>query len=362
MALSTANEIEKIVKMMPEEIQTNFRRFKRYSEVLTKEPEPLVGQTPKKVIWTKNKAKLYHYQPTKVKTNKVPILMIYALINKPYVLDMTPGSSLIEYLTDKGHDVFLIDWGTPGYEDRNMKLDDYVLEYIPRAIKKVLRTTGADDITLFGYCMGGTMTAISAALHPSLPIRNIIFLTSPFDFSKAGLFNNFLDERHFNLDLMVDTFGNIPPEAIDLGNKLLKPLVNYVGPYVTLAERSQNDSFVKNWTLMQKWVADGVPFPGEAYRQWIRDFYQKNQLINGELTIAGQPVDLKKIKANILNLAGDRDHIASPEQVKPLMNKVSSIDKTFKVLPAGHISISVGRTATQKTYPLLDQWLTEHSN
>ncbi|MGM9924486.1 MAG: class III poly(R)-hydroxyalkanoic acid synthase subunit PhaC [Bacillus sp. (in: firmicutes)] len=361
MVFATSKELESWLNVMPEEFQKEYNRVKRVSQVLSKEPEPKVGQTPKQVIWTKNKTKLYHYQPAKTKTNKVPILMIYALINKPYILDLTPGSSLIEYLTDRGHDVFLLDWGTPGYEDRNMKLDDYILDYIPRAIQKVLRATKASEVTLFGYCMGGTMTSIFAALHPHLPIRNLIFLTSPFDFSDTGLFTNWLDERYFNLDQMVDTYGIVPPEAIDLGNKLLKPLVNYIGPYVTLMDRADNEKFIKNWMLMQKWVHDGIPFPGEAYRQWIGEFYQKNKLINNELVIRGQKVDLSNIKANILNLAADRDHIAAPNQVEPLLNKVSSKDKTFMVIPAGHVSIISGGAALKKTYPTIENWLNEHS-
>ncbi|MDQ0213980.1 polyhydroxyalkanoate synthase [Oikeobacillus pervagus] len=361
MVYSTTKELESWVNMMPEVVQKNYDRFKRVSEVLVKDPEPQVGQTPKEVIWTKNKSKLYRYQPTKEKTNKVPILMIYALINKPYILDLTPGSSLIEYLTNQGHDVYLLDWGTPGYEDRNMKLDDFILDYIPRAVQKVLRTSNANEVSLLGYCMGGTMTSIFAALHPELPIRNLIFLTSPFDFSDTGLFSNWLDERYFNLDKMVDTFGVIPPEVIDLGNKLLKPLVNYIGPYVTLADRAENEDFVKSWSLMQKWVHDGIPFPGEAYRQWIGDFYQKNKLINDELYIRGQQVKLSNIKANILNIAAQRDHIAAPEQVEPLLDKVASKDKTYHIMPTGHVSVVVGGSAVKRTYPTIDQWLTEHS-
>ncbi len=358
---ATTKEMEAWVNTLPENIQKSYYRFKRVSEVLTKEPEPQVGLTPKEVIWTKNKAKLYRYQPAKEKTNKVPLLMIYALINKPYILDLTPGSSLIEYLTDQGHDVYLLDWGTPGYEDRHMKLDNYVLDYIPRAIQKVLRTSGADEVSLLGYCMGGTMTAISAALHPELPIRNLIFMTSPFDFEDTGLFTNWLDERYFNLDKMIDTFGIIPPEAIDLGNKLLKPLVNYIGPFVSLADRADNEDFVKSWSLMQKWVHDGIPFPGEAFRQWIGDFYQKNKLIKDELVIRGQQVQLSHITANILNIAAQRDHIAAPEQVKPLMQKVSSQDKTYHVMPTGHVSVVVGGNAVKRTYPTIEQWLVEHS-
>ena len=360
MANATSIDLESWMKTIPEPLQKNYQRFKKVSEVLTKNPEPKVGQSPKEVIWTKNKAKLYRYHSQKI-TNKVPLLLVYALINKPYILDLTPGSSLVEYLTNQGHDVYLLDWGTPGLEDRNMKLDDYIMDYIPRAVQKVLKTSNADEISVLGYCMGGTMTSIFAALHPELPIRNLIFLTSPFDFSDTGLFTNWLDERYFNLDKVVDTFGIVPPEMIDLGNKLLKPLVNYIGPYVSLADRVENDSFVKSWTLMQKWVHDGIPFPGEAFRQWIGEFYQKNKLINDELYIRGKQVQLSKIKANILNIAAQRDHIAAPEQVKPLLEKVASKDKTFHLTPTGHVSVVVGGGATKGTYPTIDQWLKQRS-
>lgn len=362
MVFASTQDLENVVELFPEDLQNEYKKFKRAVEVLTKEPEPLVGQTPKEVIWTKNKAKLYRYQPNAKKTYKVPILMIYALINKPYILDLTPGHSLIEYLTNKGYDVYLLDWGTPGYEDRHMKLDDYIMDYIPRAVKKVLRTSGAEEITLFGYCIGGTLVSIFAALHPNWPIRNLIFLTSPFDFEDADLFTVWLDERYFNLDKLVDTFGNVPPEIIDFGNKLLKPYVNFVKPYVNLFTRADDEDFVKNWRLLQKWVADGVPFPGEAYRQWIRDFYQQNKLIKDELYIRGQQVKLSNITANVLNIAADRDHIAIPKQTANLMNKISSKDKTFKLLRAGHVSVTVGKNASTTTYPLIDEWLSERSN
>ena len=361
MVYSSVREWDKWVDGMPEEFKSGYERFKRVSDVLTTEPEPKVGQTPKEVIWTKNKAKLYRYQTTLKKTNKVPILMIYALINKPYILDLTPGSSLIEYLTNEGHDVYLLDWGTPGFEDRHMKLDDYILDYMPRAVKKVLRTSDAKEISLLGYCMGGTMTSIFAALHPELPIRNIIFMTSPFDFSDAGLYSNWLDKRYFNLDKLVDTVGLVPFEMIDFGNKLLSPISNTYGPYIGLMDRVDNEAFVENWKLMQKWLNDGIPFPGEAYRQWIGEFYQDNKLINDELMIRGRKVQLSVIQANVLNIAAKRDNIAAPKQVEPLNAAISSKNKTFHLMDTGHVSVAVGRKAVQETYPLVANWLTENS-
>lgn len=340
----------------------NVDRIKRFTEILTSEAEPQTGQTPKETIWTKNKAKLYRYQPSVKKTNKVPILMVYALINKPYILDLYPGNSLIEYLTNQGHDVYLLDWGTAGYEDRHLKLDDYISDYIPRAAKKVLKTSNAKELTMLGYCMGGTMTAIFTALYgKDLPIRNLILLTTPIDFSNAGLYSNWLDKRYFQLDKLVDTLGNIPFEMIDYGNKLLNPIATTIGPYVSLADRVDNENFVLNWKLMQKWLSDGVPFPGEAYRQWIREFYQDNKLINDQLEIRGQHVQLSDIKANLLNVLATRDNIALPHQIAPLNEKVSSEDKTLHIVETGHVSVVTGRKAVKEIYPYIANWITEHS-
>lgn len=339
----------------------NLQQIKKLAQVISSDAEPEVGQTPKEVIWTKNKSKLYRYQPAIKKTNKVPILMIYALINKPYILDLYPGNSLIEHLTNKGHDVYLLDWGTPGYEDRNMKLDDYIMDYIPRAVSKVLKTSKAKDITLFGYCMGGTMTAIFTALYPQLPIRNLVLMTSPIDFKDAGLYTNWLDNRYFQLDRLVDTLGNIPFELIDFGNKLLSPISNVYGPYVSLADRVDNDNFVLNWKLMQKWLNDGIPFPGESYRQWIRDFYQDNKLINDQLEVRGHKVELANIKANLLNISATRDNIALPHQIAPLNDKVSSKNKTLHVVETGHVSVVTGRKAINEIHPYIEKWLTDNS-
>jgi len=351
----------KLLDSIPADAKETHDRFKRATQIVAVEAEPQVGLTPKETIWKKNKAKLYRYIPTQSKLHTVPILLIYALINKPYILDLTPGNSLVEYLVNRGFDVYLLDWGTPGLEDRNMKLDDYILDYIPRAVKKVLRTSNAKEISILGYCMGGTMTAIFAALDQDVPIRNLIFLTSPFDFADTGLYQAFLDERYFNLDKAVDTFGIIPGEFIDFGNKMLKPLTNFYGPYVALLDRSENQKFVESWKLMQKWVADGIPFPGEAYRQWIREFYQQNKLISGKLSIRGRHVDLKNINANILNIAASRDHIAMPHQVKALMDVVSSGDKQYVLLETGHVSVVFGPKAVKETYPTIGDWLGKRS-
>ncbi|WP_310359278.1 class III poly(R)-hydroxyalkanoic acid synthase subunit PhaC [Neobacillus drentensis] len=362
MSVLIPKELNTILDYTPQEYKDMYQRVQRATQVLTTDAEPEVAPTPKEVVWTRNKTKLYRYISDHPKKHKVPLLFVYALINKPYILDLTKGGSLIEFLVERGFDVYLLDWGTPGYEDRNMKLDDYVMDYIPRAVRKVLRKSNADEVSILGYCMGGTITSMFAALHPELPIRNLIFMTSPFDFENSSTYGEMLDERYFDIDKVVDTLGCIPPEMIDYGNKMINPMGTNFGPFISLVERADNENFIKSFKLLQKWLNDGILFPGEAYRQWIRDFYQKNKLINGEMVIRGQKVNLENIKANVLNLAGKNDLIAPPHQVEALMNAISSEDKEFKVLPVGHTSITYGSQATKITYPTIAEWLVKRSN
>ncbi|MCM3724792.1 class III poly(R)-hydroxyalkanoic acid synthase subunit PhaC [Neobacillus cucumis] len=362
MSVLAEKDWDMFLEAFPEEYGKQVKRVIKATQVLTVDPKPEVGPTPKEVIWTKNKTKLYRYVSEQPKKHKTPLLLIYALINKPYVLDLTKGGSLIEYLVNNGFDIYLLDWGTPGYEDRNMKLDDFIIDYIPRAVKKVLKTSKVDELSILGYCMGGTMTSIFAALYPELPIRNLIFMTSPFDFEDSGSYGAMLNEKYFNIDKVVDTLGVIPPEMIDYGNKLSKPMANFYGPFISLVDRADNEKFVKSFKLLQKWLNDGIPFPGESYRQWIRDFYQKNKLIQGELVVRGRKVDLKNITANVLNLAGQNDLIAQPHMVEALMDAISSKDKQFKNLPVGHTSITFGSQASKITYPTIGDWLAERSN
>lgn len=342
--------------------ENQWKSLARIGELTFKEGKPAVGLTPKEVIWKKNKAKLYRYAPHLPKRYPVPLLCIYALINKPYIMDLAPGNSLIEYLVQQGYDVYLLDWGEFGYEDKDLGFDDIVFDYVAKAVKKVQRTANSNAVSLLGYCMGGTITSMYAALHEAKAnLKNIIFMATPIDFSNAGLFTRWLDERYFPIDKLVDTLGLIPPDLIDLGNKLLKPITNFYGPTVSLIDKAHDERFVSRWRLMNAWVSDGTPFPGEAYRQWIKEFYQSNKLAKGEIHLRGRQVDLSKIRSSILNIIAKHDHIALPCQSEPINSLVSSEDVTNTVINAGHISLVFGRSATNETYPTIHRWLDERS-
>jgi polyhydroxyalkanoate synthase len=348
------------IESFRQELERNFKRTEAAFKLALKPGSPQVGRTPKEVVWTKNKAKLYRYhQPNQ--RHATPLFLVYALINRPYILDLTPGNSLVEYLVEQGYDVFLLDWGTPGEEDGHLRLDDYVMDYLPRAAKQVLKHSGASEFSLLGYCQGGTLSTMFAATHPELPIKNLILLTTPIDFADAGLYSSWLDPKHFDVDRVADVLGLVPAGMLDLGAKLLKPMQNYYGPTMALLDRLDDESFVAGWQVMDHWVADGIPFPGESYRQWIKEFYQGNKLIKGEVTLAGKKVKLENIKANLLNVYAELDHIVQPCQAMPLVDRVGSTDKQTMAVKAGHVGVVAGRAARKNFFPRLDAWLAARS-
>lgn len=352
-----AQYYQDIMENFKQATEKNLQRSDRLIKLIHQMPEPQVGLTPKEVIWTKNKACLLHFIPVREKLHPVPILIIYALINRGYILDLVPGNSMVEYLLGQGFDVYMLDWGKAGPEDKNNNLDNYVLDYIPRAVNKVLRFAEAEELTLMSYCMGGTLAALYMGVYPEAPVRNMVFLAPPIDFEKAGLYTNWLSEKTFNIDKMVDVMGNIPAEAIDFGNKLLKPVTNFYSAYTSLWDRMWDQDFVDNWRVINKWVNDGTPFPGEAFRQWIKEFYQQNKLVKGELLLRGKKVDLKNIKCPVLNLTGKTDHIVQENQSVALGKSIGSKVYEHVSVPSGHVSLVIGKQAKKITWPKISSWL-----
>ncbi|CAN5611587.1 class III poly(R)-hydroxyalkanoic acid synthase subunit PhaC [soil metagenome] len=349
--------------VVPADVENFFDKYSQGMSIVVEGAQADTGQTPKETVWTKNKAKLYHYQTEAEIKHEVPILIVYALINRPYILDLMPGNSFIEHLTGQGYDVYMLDWGIPGDEDKDMSFEDYVLDYIPRAVRKVLRNSGAQQLTLLGYCMGGTMTSMYASLFPE-KLKNLILMTAPISFPKEdmGLYSLFTSEKYMNPDLLADAFGNIPGDMIDTGNRMLKPITNYVGTYVNMWERIFEEKPMETWLAMNKWVNDGPPFPGATFKQWIREFYQQDKLAKGEIKLRGRRVDLSNINTPLLTIAGKKDHICSVPQAEAVMDLVSSQDKEFFVLDAGHVGLMTGRGAKQGLWPKVTDWLESRSS
>lgn len=339
-------------------------KLRTLNNVLTS--KAAIAMTPKQAIWTLNKATLYRYVPTVAddKRHRVPLLLVFALMNRPYILDLRPGHSFVEFMLKSGYDVYLLDWGCPGIEDKHLKFDDYTLDYMPRAIRKMKAVAGAKEFSLLGWCIGSILTTIYAALRPGDGLRNLISLTGPLDFSHkdAITFARWTDERYFDVEKVLAAFGNMPAEMIEYGAKALKPVENYVGNFLKLWDNIDDPRAVASWHAMYTWVTDNIPMVGGAFRQLIVDLYRNDRLMRGTLVMRGERVDLKNIRANLLTVIAEGDHITPPCQSESLPGHVSSQDKELFRIPGGHIGIMAGSAAHKKTWPHIEGWLAPRSD
>ncbi len=237
------------------------------------------------------------------------------------------------------------------------------MDYLPRAIRKMKSITGVEEFSLLGWCIGAILCTIYASLRPEDGLRNLMLLTAPIDFSdkESITFARWTDERHFDIDKVLGMYGNMPGEMIDYGAKALKPIENYVSNYLKLWDNVDDGRVVESWHAMNTWVTDNIPIAGGAFRQLIVDLYRNNRLIKGERMIAGQRVDLGNVKASLLTIIAQNDHITPACQSEPIMDKVGSVDKEMYKVRGGHISVMAGSGAHKFTWPHVNEWLAERS-
>lgn len=339
------------------------KRLRTFVKVLS--TKAAIAQTPKELVWTLNKTKLYRYVPVVPAENRfpVPLLLVFAIMNRPYILDLRPGHSFVEFMVRSGFDVYLLDWGRPGLEDRGTKLDDYAMEYLPRAIRKVKEVSGCQEFSMLGWCIGAILTTIYAAIRPDDGLRNLLLLTAPLDFSDRNhvTFARWTDERYFDVEKILAAFGNMPGEMIDYGARALKPVDNYITNYYKLWDNLDNPRAVEAWHAMNTWVTDNIPMAGAAYRQLIVELYRKNALMQNQLRIKDELVDVSNIRANLLTVIATGDHITPPCQSEAILGRVSSTDKETYHIPGGHIGIMAGSSAHRTTWPHIQEWLSARS-
>ena len=347
-----------------------FEKFKYGMEILMKPPEFSVATTPSQIIYTEDKMKLIHYIPTVAKTHPVPILIVYALVNRYYILDLQPDKSVIKKLLEEGFDVYVIDWGYPSGADRYLTLDDYVNGYINSAVDKIRERSGLDKITLLGVCQGGTFSVMYAAMHPE-KVKNLVTLVTPVNFdTDKGLLH--LWAKSLDVDKIVDFYGIVPGDYLNSGFLFTDPFRLMIDKYVGLFERIeckpgdkegelQNEETVKNFLRMEKWIFDSPDQAGETFRQFMKDCYQKNLLIKNEMTLDGKRINLKNITMPLLNVMAETDHLVPNAASIPLNDAVSSEDKQMLVFPTGHIGIFVGSKSQKEVCPKIAAWLKPRS-
>ncbi|MCX7703014.1 MAG: class III poly(R)-hydroxyalkanoic acid synthase subunit PhaC [Planctomycetota bacterium] len=336
-----------------------YEKFKKSIDVLSRASKIDVGTTPADVVHRMDKATLLHYHPTVKETAPVPILVIYALVNRYYMLDLQPDRSMIKNLLNAGFDVYLLDWGYPERGDRFLTLEDYIMGYMDESVDFIRNQSGTNSITLFGICQGGTFCIIYSALYPE-KVKNLVTVVSPFDTdTDEGLLNVW--SKSMNVDKLVDIMGNVSGDFLNFAFLLLNPFRLMFHKYVDFLENLEDENFVTNFVRMERWIFDSPDQAGEAFRKFIKEIYQQNLLAKNRFYLGGKHVDLNKIKMPVLNVFAEFDHLVPPSSSRPFTEAIPSKDKQMLSFNTGHIGIFVGSRSQKEVCPKIAEWLKPRS-
>lgn len=340
--------------------QIDYSKIAKTIELLSRGNHISVGDTPNDIVYETKLFRLLHYRSLVKKVSPTPILVVYALINRSYVLDLQPNKSWIRHLLSQGFDIYLLDWKSPTRNDKFVSFDDYVNCYIDDCVEIVQNNNSADKITLHGYCMGSSMSAMYTALHEE-KIKNLVTIAPVIDTSKdSTVIANI--SREMDIDKLVSTIGFLPPEKLYECYSILKPFKQGVNKYFNLIENIENESFVQNFLRIEKWLYDTPPIAGETIKQWINDIYKNNLLFKNQFKLGKLTVDLKKINVPLLNIVAEEDHLVSPECSVPLNEVVSSEDKRLIRFHTGHVGLIASSYSQNNVLPKVGQWLKTRSN
>lgn len=358
----TQRELEKQIRKEPsltEEVQEAYRKLEKVRNILYTAGNIGVGETPNEILAETRAYRLLHYQQRVSKTARTPILVVYALINRSYVLDLQSDKSWIRSLLSQGFDVYLIDWKTPTAADKYVSFDDYVNCYIDDCVETVLKRNKVEKLTLHGYCMGGTMSTMYTALHQDR-VRNLAVIAPVIDGQKDFTVIGNL-AKNMDVDKMLQIIGNLQSEQLYAFYLTLKPFKQGINKYLNFLQNVDNEQFVDNFLRLEKWLYDTPPIAGETFRQWVSDIYQKNLLMKNEMRLRDKIVDLSTIKVPLLNIIADEDHLVSPQCSAPLNDIVSSTDKRLMKFHTGHVGLIASLYSQNNVLPKVGQWLMARS-
>ena len=319
------------------------------------------GTAPKVEVYREDNVVLYRYKSVVEKPYEIPLLIVYALVNRPYMVDLQENRSLVRNLLALGMDVYLIDWGYPKRNDRWITIDDHVNSYIANCVDVLCERHNVDKVNLLSICQGGTLSLCYTSLHPE-KVRNLITMVTPVDFNVPnGLLNTWsgcaYGPQSMDVDAMVDAQGNIPGDFMNFGFLLLKPFQLNVEKYLGLTDILDDEAKLINFLRMEKWIFDSPDQAGETFRQFIKDFYQANKLIKGEFTLGGKRVELKNVTMPVLNIYAEEDHLVPPASTLALKEYVGSNDYSVLAYPVGHIGMYVSGKVQADLPPAIVEWL-----
>ena len=315
------------------------------------------GVTEREEVWRDGKVVLYRFRGGAAPTARVPILVCYALVNRPYMVDLQEDRSLVKNLLARGEDVYIIDWGYPDRSDRFLTLEDYIERFVGGAVDHLRKAHGMPSVNLLGICQGGVFSLCYASLHPD-KVRNLITMVTPVDFhTDDNMLSNW--SRGVDIDLMVDTLGNIPADMMNVTYLMLKPWRLFAQKYVGMIDILDDRKAMEDFLRMEKWIFDSPDQAGEAFREFTTQFFRDNRLVTGGARIGDGEVHLGLVEMPVLNIYAEQDHLVPPDASRALRDLVGSEDYTELSFKGGHIGIYVSGRAQKEIPDTIHGWLAQ---
>jgi polyhydroxyalkanoate synthase len=314
-----------------------------------------VGCSEKEAVFRDDKITLYRYKPIAKPAGVTPLLISYALVNRPYMMDLQQDRSLIRRLLEQGLDIYLIDWGYPNGADRFLDLDDYINGFLHNCLQHVLDEHKIESANVLGVCQGGTFSLCYTALNPER-VKNLVTMVTPVDFRTP---ENLLSKwaQDMDVDAVVDSSGNVSGEMLNMAYVSLMPFRLMQQKYVSLVDILKDPRQVENFMRMEKWIFDSPDQSGDAFRQFTKWFFQENRLVKGTVELGGRKVDLKQITQPVLNIYGRQDHLVPPSASIPMERYVGSKDYTAFEMDVGHIGMYVSGKSQKALPETIAKWL-----
>ena len=308
----------------------------RYGSEYYADPDKTpVGQTPRTLVHQDGKISLYRYE----RPQDAPVLLVYSIINKTYILDLLPGFSFVEHLLDEGLDVYMVEWGETEPGDRTTTLDSYIEPGITGCLAAIRERTGKDKVSLFGHCIGGNLALMAAALHPE-HIARVTTLTTPITNAEGGVVAVWTDRDLFPVDAIVDATGHMPAKLIRHTFMVLKPYYE-VMKWKLFLEKLDDEDVMKLFYPVDRWANENVDIPGAVFRKFVDEVFHANRFSNNETRIHGKRVDLKQITCPVMNLTATRDWIVPPASAECLNDLVGSKDYRHVSIEGSHVTIMI---------------------
>ena len=356
---STKIPLDLILERIAEDAEKAQQRVSKASEVLQGQLNTDLATTPYEIVYEEDRVKVKHYVRNENSEDKlkVPLLVVYALINRETMLDLQPDRSVVKTFMDGGIDLYMVDWGYPRRKDRFLTINDHVNGYMNNIVDFIREKHNVPQVNLMGICMGGSFCVMYSAQHPD-KIKNLVTTVTPSSFdTDKGLLHVWM--KDIDVDGLIKTFGNIPGDLMNFGFLLLNPARLMIDKYVGFMENMDNKDFVENFVRMERWIFDSPDVPGETFRQFVEDCYKRNLLIQSKMYLGGERVDLKNLTMPLLNFYGQYDHLVPPEACNQLTGAVGSRDVEDVCLETGHIGIYVSSRFQRMFAPKIVRWLKE---